>query len=72
MSEKGEKMLRTKIVSTILKENLDQNVLRPFDIWHIPSIRQSLVAMYSCTCILDSNVTVCFDIVIFICLFYIS
>ena len=36
MSEKGEKMLRTKIVSTILKENLDQNVLRPFVIWHIP------------------------------------
>ena len=34
----GEKMLRTKIVSTILKENLDQNVLRPFVIWHIPSI----------------------------------
>ena len=34
----GEEMLRTKIVSTILKENLDQNVLRPFVIWHIPSI----------------------------------
>ena len=31
-------MLRTKIVSTVLKENLDQNVLRPlnFVIWHIP------------------------------------
>ena len=38
MSEKGEKMVRTKIVSTILKENLDQNVLRPFVIWYIPSI----------------------------------
>ena len=29
-------MLRTKIVSTIWKENLDQNVLRPFVIWHTP------------------------------------